>query len=95
MDQDYSRSFSTFKTASVTNSSFLPETIYDSLNPPPSLIKTTKEILTRNKVGFFKRSLIIVKSDHSFEIGFKKSESIKDYEVVNITFYINNKTNKD
>jgi hypothetical protein len=62
------------------------------MSPPVALLKTSKEVLTRNKVAFFLQSLVLVKNDPNFEIAIKKSDISKDYSAVRIIFYVNNKT---
>lgn len=47
---------------------------------------------TRNKVAFFKNSLVIFR-DRDYEIAFKKSSLDPSYSQVRLIFYINNKTN--
>ena len=46
---------------------------------------------TRNKVGFFKKSLILVKDDDA-EIAFKRSSMNSAMDELRVIFYINNKT---
>ena len=47
---------------------------------------------TRNKVAFFKQSLVLVR-DHDFEIAFKRSELDESFSKLRIIFYVLNKTN--
>lgn len=61
---------------------------------PPSLQNTNSVMLTRNKVAFFKKSLVILKNDPKYEIAFKRSELERDFTTVRLIFYVNNKTNK-
>lgn len=48
---------------------------------------------TRNKVAFFKDSLILIKND-VFELAFKRSALVNTKDRVRVIFFIKNKTNK-
>ena len=49
---------------------------------------------TRNKVGFFKDSLILIKND-SFEVAFKRSALVPSKDRARIIFFVKNKTSKN
>lgn len=45
----------------------------------------------RNKVAFYKKSLVLVRDDPNFELAFKRSELNRELDTVRIIFYVNNK----
>jgi hypothetical protein len=68
---------------------------HDSVQTPSALLNTTSAALTRNKVAFFKKSLILIKDDPQFELAFKRSSLNPQLDTVRIIFYVNNKGNND
>lgn len=62
------------------------------LNASKNLVNIDSQTSTRNKVAFFKKSLIIVK-DTDYEIAFKKSALDPTKTKQRLIFYIQNKTN--
>ncbi len=97
-DDMIEKSFDTFKIADSnpdTISHSLNHISHDSMSVPPALLKTNKSLLTRNKVAFFKKSLVLIKNDPNYEVAFKKSDLNKECDTVRLIFYINNKTSQD
>lgn len=55
------------------------------------MVSMSSSVSTRNKVAFFKNSLVIVR-DHDVDIAFKRSEMNESLDKLRIIFYVNNKT---
>lgn len=60
------------------------------LNASKNLLAMDGVISTRNKVAFFKKSLVLVR-EPSFEIAYKKSELDQQMRTIRLIFYVNNK----
>lgn len=82
---EYPSSFDSFSMARTlyNNSSLF-------LNASKNLIAIDSITSTRNKVAFFKSSLVIVREE-GIEIAFKKSGLDKNLSRARVIFYINNK----
>ena len=68
---------------------------HDSIQTPAALLNTSSTLLLRNKVAFFKKSLVLVRNDQKFEIAFKRSNLSPEMDSVRFIFYVNNKSDKD
>jgi hypothetical protein len=68
---------------------------HDSVQTPTTLLNTTTAILTRNKVAFFKKSLILIKDDPQFGLAFKRSGLNPELDGVRLIFYVSNKGNTE
>jgi|JI6StandDraft_1071083.scaffolds.fasta_scaffold05434_2 hypothetical protein len=68
---------------------------HDSIQSPLALLNTTSGLLLRNKVAFFKKSLVLVRNDPNFEIAFKRSSLSPEMDTIRFIFYINNKSDRD
>lgn len=72
----------------------MARTLYNNsslfLNASKNLIAIDSITSTRNKVAFFKSSLVIVREE-GIEIAFKKSGLDKNLSRARVIFYINNK----
>jgi hypothetical protein len=55
------------------------------------MVSMSSSTSTRNKVAFFKNSLVIVR-DADVDIAFKRSEMNATLDKLRIIFYVNNKT---
>jgi hypothetical protein len=55
------------------------------------MVSMGSSVSTRNKVAFFKNSLVIVR-DAGVDIAFKRSEMNEALDKLRIIFYVNNKT---
>ena len=47
--------------------------------------------MVRNKVAFFKKSLVLIRDDLNYELAFKRSDLNKEKDTLRVIFYINNK----
>lgn len=55
------------------------------------MVSMSSTTSTRNKVAFFKNSLVLVR-EVDLEIAYKRSEMNENLDKIRIIFYINNKT---
>jgi hypothetical protein len=79
--------FDTFQMANTL--SYVNDSVVNESRQMISMSSTTS---TRNKVAFFKNSLVLVR-DAELEIAYKRSEMNQTLDKLRIIFYINNKTN--
>jgi hypothetical protein len=68
---------------------------HDSVQTPTALLNTTAAALTRNKVAFFKKSLVLIRDDPQLEVAFKRSNLNPELDTVRLIFYVNNKSVTD
>lgn len=88
------QSFDTFKILQnqSSNVNITPTNIIrNSVEKPDNLFNTNASTLLRNKVAFYKKSLVLVRDDPNFELAFKRSELTKELDTARIIFYVNNK----
>ena len=55
------------------------------------MARISSETATRNKVAFFKNSLVLIRNPE-FEIAYKRSDVNSSIDRLRLIFYVNNKT---
>lgn len=63
----------------------------EAVNESRQMVSMTSTTSTRNKVAFFKSSLVLVR-EADLEIAYKRSEMNETLDKLRIIFYLNNKT---
>jgi hypothetical protein len=64
-----------------------------ALGESRQMVRMSNATCTRNKVAFFKNSLVLVR-DAEIEIAYKRSDMNKEMNKIRIIFYINNKSER-
>nr|BAK02724.1 predicted protein [Hordeum vulgare subsp. vulgare] len=82
-----SKHFDTFQLANSL--SFVGE---GAINESREMVHMSSEGSTRNKVAFFKNSLVLLR-EAELEIAFKRSDMNQQLDKLRIIFYLNNKSN--
>lgn len=62
-----------------------------AVNESRQMVSMSSTTSTRNKVAFFKNSLVLVR-EHELEIAYKRSEMNQALDKLRLIFYVNNKT---
>ena len=65
----------------------------DVLGESRNMARITSQTATRNKVAFFKNSLVLVRSA-DLDIAYKKSDLNPTMDKIRLIFYLNNKSSR-